>query len=151
MPTAHDAPAPIFHRAHALPNGQTQEVTSLTIRITEFTIGTSGPAAMPAQLPPTSAYTYCAEFSADEADARGATTILFNQPVPVYLENFLNFPVGSIIPVGSYDLTAGNWKADQDGAVLRLLAVSGGLVELDVTGDGTNATPAELAALGIDA
>ncbi|MEO8426910.1 MAG: carboxypeptidase regulatory-like domain-containing protein, partial [Verrucomicrobiota bacterium] len=134
-----------------LPNGQTQDCSGLTIRVTEFTVGPNGPAAMLAALPPSSTYTYCAEFSADEAYALGATLFYFNQPVPIYLENFLNIPVGAAVPAGWYDRQAGNWKAGNDGRVLRSLAVSGGLVELDVTGGGTNASLVELAALGIDA
>src|SRR4029077_1854416 len=37
----------------------TQPVTSLHIGATEFTVGANGPKAMPAALPPASAYTYC--------------------------------------------------------------------------------------------
>ena len=40
----------------------------LNIRATEFTIGANGPAAMPGELPPTSAYTYAVEYSVDEAN-----------------------------------------------------------------------------------
>jgi len=53
---------------------------------------------MPAQLPPTSLYTYAAELTADEAVAAGATDVHFNQALPVYLENFLGFPVGTAVP-----------------------------------------------------
>ena len=56
--------------------------------------------AMPAALPPTSGYTYAVELSADEAIAAGATSVTFNQPLPFYVENFLGFPVGSLVPIG---------------------------------------------------
>ncbi len=56
---------------------------------------------MPAELPPSSRYTYCVEFTADEAPAAGAT-VRFAQPVMFYVENFLGFPVGSDVPVGYY-------------------------------------------------
>ena len=43
--------------------------TAMTVRATELTVGPNGPAAMPAPLPPTSAYTYAVDFSVDEASA----------------------------------------------------------------------------------
>jgi len=50
-----------------LPNGTTMPLSTLSIRATEYTVGDTGPAAMPATCPPTSAYTYAVEYSADEA------------------------------------------------------------------------------------
>ena len=92
---------------------------------------------MPAELPPTSAYTYCAEFSADEALAAGARSIQFNQPVIAYLENFLNFPVGIGVPVGYYDRVKGVWVPSPDGRVIKIISIAGGLADLDTDGDGT--------------
>ena len=54
---------PAGTRAFSVEGTVTQVVDRLTIRMTEFTVGDGGPARMPAQLPPTSAYTYCVEFS----------------------------------------------------------------------------------------
>ena len=48
---------------------------------------------MPAELPATSGYTYCAELSIDEALSAGATDVQFSVPLPFYVENFLGFPV----------------------------------------------------------
>ena len=70
---------------------------------------------MPANLPPSSGYTYCAELSADEAVAAGATDVRFSQPLPVYVENFLDFPVGSEVPTGYYDRQKGQWIASANG------------------------------------
>jgi hypothetical protein len=42
-----------------MPNGSSTPVTSLAVSATEYTIGSTGADAMPAELPPTSAYTYC--------------------------------------------------------------------------------------------
>src|SRR5262249_26496650 len=50
-----------------LPDGGSQPLTSLRVRATEFTVGDLGPNAMPAELPPASAYTYALQLSADEA------------------------------------------------------------------------------------
>ena len=63
--------------------------------------GPNGPAAMPAPLPPTSGYTYAVELSVDEAMAAGADRRAL-QPArsSFYVENFLGFPVGGIVPGG---------------------------------------------------
>lgn len=84
-----------------LPDGSTQPLSTLHVRATEYTVGANGPESMPGQLPPTSAYTYAVELSADEAIAAGAKEVRFNQPIPFYVANFLGFPVGGIVPVGT--------------------------------------------------
>jgi hypothetical protein len=53
-------------------DGSTQPLSTLSVRATEYTVGDSGPEAMPGELPPTSGYTYAVEFSIDEASAAGA-------------------------------------------------------------------------------
>jgi len=50
-----------------LPNGTSTKLTSFHVRALEYTVGPNGPQAMPADLPPTSGYTYCVEYSMDEA------------------------------------------------------------------------------------
>ncbi|MFO1352645.1 MAG: hypothetical protein U1F68_19025 [Gammaproteobacteria bacterium] len=118
-----------------LANGGTQPLTSLSVRATEFTVGTNGPNAMPAELPPTSGYTYAAEFSADEA--ANARELRFSQPVPVYVDNFLNFPIGIEVPLGSYDRQKSAWIASDNGRVVKIISISGGLANLDTDGNGT--------------
>lgn len=66
----------------SLPDGTRRALNTLRMRATEYTVGPTGPAAMPAELPPTSGYTYAAELSVDEAIEAGATSVLFNRPVP---------------------------------------------------------------------
>ena len=51
------------------PGGGTVPATTLNMRFTEYTVGPSGEKAMPGPLPPTSAYTYAVELTADEAIA----------------------------------------------------------------------------------
>jgi hypothetical protein len=82
-------------------NATTQTLTTLSVRATEYTVGPSGLIAMPAELPPNSAYTYAVEFSADEATAAGAEDVWFDPPIPSYNENFLDFPVGASVPMGA--------------------------------------------------
>jgi YD repeat-containing protein len=104
---------------------------------------------MPAELPPTSAYTYAVEFSADEAVEAGAQQITFSQPVISYTENFLNFPVGTIAPQWYYDRTRGAWLPFNNGRVIKVLHTSSGLAELDTDGDGAADNATALEALGI--
>ena len=53
-----------------MPDGRRRACETLSVRATEFTVGPNGPAAMPAPLPPNSAYTYCAELTGDESPGR---------------------------------------------------------------------------------
>lgn len=132
-----------------LPDGTTRPLSTLKIRATEYTIGSNGPQAMPAELPPTSGYTYALELTADEALAANATKLTFSQPLPFYVENFLGFPVGGIVPIGYYDRTAGKWVAAPNGRVIQVLSITNGLADLDLDGTGLPADSAALAALGI--
>src|SRR5207248_588694 len=76
---------------------------TLHLRASEYTVGTGGSQAMPAPLPANSGYTYAVELSADEAQAAGATEVRFGQPLPLYVEHVLRFPVGASVPAGYYD------------------------------------------------
>lgn len=119
-----------------LADGSTQPLPSLHVRATEYTVGTNGKLAMPAVLPPESGYTYCVELSADEAIVAGATRVDFSQPVQFYVENFLGFPVGTVVPTGYYDRALGAWLSSSNGRVVKILAVNGGVASVDTTGDG---------------
>lgn len=136
-----------------LPNGSSQALTQGTVRVTEFTVGDMGPTAMPAILPATSAYTYAAEFSIDEAVALETTQIAFNHPVVAYLDEFIGFPVGAPVPLGFYDVTRGVWCASENGIVLKIVGITDGKAELDLDsewmgGDG-GADPERYSALNI--
>ena len=119
-----------------LPNGSAQPLSGFTVRATEFTVGPFGPTAMPGLLPATSAYTYAVELSADEALAAAAVQVTFSQPVIKYLDNFLGFPVGWIVPVGYFDRQRAVWVASDNGRVVKIVAITAGLAELDTDGDG---------------
>jgi RHS repeat-associated protein/uncharacterized repeat protein (TIGR01451 family) len=132
-----------------LPDGQEVPLTSATVRATEYTVGEAGPASMPAQLPPTSGYTYAVELSLDEAQALGAHEVRFNQPVASYVENFVGFPVGGIVPAGYYDRRQGVWTPSDNGRILQVHSIVAGVARLDITGDGQPDSATALAALGI--
>ncbi|MDX1823903.1 MAG: Ig-like domain-containing protein, partial [Thiohalomonadales bacterium] len=106
-----------------------QELITITTRATEYRT----PEAMPARLPPNSAFTYCAELSVD-----GAQRVRFDKPVTTFIDNFLSFPVGSIVPVGYYDRDKGNWVPSENGVVVELLDTDddGVADALDADGDG---------------
>lgn len=131
-----------------LPDGSKQELPSLTLRYTEFTVGEEGPQAMPATLPPSTAYTYAGEFTVDEAQAAGAKRVEFSRPVAFYVDDFRDIPVGSGIPLGYYDRERAVWVPEENGLVIEILGVdSNGLAQIDVAGDGTPATSQQLADL----
>lgn len=132
-----------------LSDGAQQALTTLHVRATEYTVGENGFEAMPAKLPPTSGYTYAVELSVDEAIAADASKVTFNQPIPLYVDNFLDFPTGEAVPVGYYDRERAVWVPSKNGRVIEILSVDNGLAVLDVEGDGNPADQARLEALGI--
>ena len=116
------------------------DVTSLTVRITEFTVGRSR-ASSPCRrdLPPTSAYTYAVDVSADEfliGEVRRARahSDCAATAISMYVDNFVGFPVGAAVPLGYYDETTHAWIAQENGH----RSPGRGQWEhiIDVTGDG---------------
>ncbi len=105
-----------------------KNLNAITVRATEYTT----PDSMPAELPATSAYTYCTELTVD-----GAARVRLENPIVMWVDNFIGFDVGEIVPVGSYDRDRGVWIAEENGVVVRLLDTdSDGIVDaLDADGD----------------
>ncbi|HXO86850.1 MAG TPA: hypothetical protein VN803_15110, partial [Gemmatimonadales bacterium] len=130
-------------------DNSTQVLPNLHVRATEFTVGPKGPEAMPAPLPPTSAYTWAADLNADEAVAANAKAILFDKPVVVYLENFLDFPVGLPVPLGIYDQEKAAWNPIPNGRVIQIVDAPGGVARIALDGSGQPASDAALTAMGI--
>lgn len=138
--------AQVFNSSGALVN-----VPSLNLRLTEITVGSSGRAAMPAELPPSSAYTYAIDITPDESQGikvNGRDTIL-SAPVSIYIDNFLSFPIGTPVPTGYYDSTDRAWKAVDNGLVIKLIGETNAVAEIDTDGDDVAEDAAELLALGI--
>jgi RHS repeat-associated protein len=119
-----------------MPTGNSTPLATMDVRITEFTVGDNGPQAMPAELPPNVGYTYAVDFSADEATEANAADVEFSQPVYHYVENYIGFPVGSDVPVAYYDREKGQWIPADNGRVIKILAITDGLADLDTDGDG---------------
>jgi hypothetical protein len=118
---------------------------NIVVRTTEYTVGENGPQRMPASLPPQSGYTYCVELSVD-----GAEDVRFNKPVHFYVENFLDFPVGGIVPTGYYDKNKAVWIPSENGRIIKILTINNNTAVLDVNGNGLPADSQSLANLGID-
>ncbi len=125
-------------------------ISNLTVRATEYTVGANGPKAMPAILPPNVAYTYCVEYSVDEAIAAGAKSVIFDEPIYHYVENFIGFPVGGIVPMGYYDYDQAAWIPSENGQIIKILRIGGdGKAVLDIDGSGFEANHASLEKLGV--
>ena len=141
----------VFANLH-LPDGTVLPAQShLAIRATVYTVGPGGLEAMPATLPPTSGYTYAVELTADETLQSGAK-VTFEPALAFYVENFLEFSVGSIVPTGYYDRDLAAWIPSNNGLVVRMLSVdANGLAELDANGDGAADTAEVLGTLGVTA
>ena len=130
------------------------EFRHVRVRATEYTMGAQGLAAMPAQLPPSSAYTYCVELSLDEGDslsnaAGSPKAVRFTKPVSCYVRNFLSYAVGTRVPLGYFDRASGRWVAEDDAVVLKIVGTSGDTALVDSDGDGMADAPALLTSLGI--
>jgi RHS repeat-associated protein len=113
-----------------MPDGSTRPLGVLHVRATEYTIGASGPDAMPGPLPAASGYTYATELSVDEAVEAGASEVRFTKPVITYVENFVGFPVGGPVPAGYLDRTRGVWVAAPNGRVIEIVSETAGLADL---------------------
>ncbi len=102
---------------------------TMTTRSSEF----EEPRAMPAELPELSGFTYCAELSVD-----GVERVRFNDPIVIWVDNFLGFNVGEVVPTGFYYRDEARWYASENGIVVKLLDTVGsdGIVDaLDIDGD----------------
>jgi RHS repeat-associated protein len=104
------------------------ELATINVRATEY----QTPESMPAKLPPNSAFTYCVELTVD-----GAKNVRFSKPVPIWVDNFLGFDVGEVIPVGFYNRTRGVWEPSDNGVVVKLLDTNDDSIvdALDADGD----------------
>jgi RHS repeat-associated protein len=132
-----------------MPGGRELSINMINVRATEYTVGQDGPESMPGSLPDTSGYTYAVELSLDEAILAGAESVEFSQPLPFYVENFIDFDAGTIVPSGFYDRARGAWMPSKNGLVIGILSVTNGMADLDLDGSGLPADAAALQNLGI--
>ena len=79
---------------------------------------------------------------------RAPPTCASANPLPVYVENFLGFPVGGAVPAGYLRPARGQWIASANGRVIKVLSITGGLADLDLDGNGAAAMPPRLGRAG---
>jgi RHS repeat-associated protein len=128
-------------------NGRRSPLEEISLRFTEYTVGSRGPSAMPANLPAWSEYTYAVELGVDEASG---SSVEFSQPVTFYVEDFLGIGAGFDVPVGTYDRVAGVWNGSPNGRVIKIVSITSSLADVDIDGDDVADSAAALAVLGID-
>ena len=113
-------------------NGARRPITQFMFSATEF----ETPASMPGELPLETAFTWASDLHVD--GTHYTDSVHYNADVVLYLDNFLGFPVGEIVPVGYFDRTISKWIASPNGVVVRLLDTNGdGIVDgVDYNDDG---------------
>ena len=112
-------------------DGSTRNLDSFLLSATEF----ETPASMPGELPSEVAFTFANELHA--AGVHYNDTVVFDNNVVMFIDNFLGFDVGEIVPIGYFDHLDNQWAASSNGVVVQLLdADNDGIVDgLDYTGD----------------
>ncbi|HKO48583.1 MAG TPA: RHS repeat-associated core domain-containing protein [Polyangiaceae bacterium] len=126
-----------------LPDGSTQPLSNLSVHVTEYPLDLSPEMPTrtqrfaPGSLPASGNVNYSLDFTVDEAEKLGATSVAFSKPVTVYVENFLGLPAGSPVPLGYYDRGSSHWDAGaKSGVVVRIVDEARGKASLDIDGDG---------------
>lgn len=150
-----------------LPDGSQQPLGELHVRITELctspgfrAVNSEGRANPPAAgvgpsptavgpLGTASALEHTVEYSIDEADALEAVRVDFSTPVISYVENYLRLPAGTELPTRYYDRSAGQWQHLDAGRIVQIASENGGLVSIDLDGDGEDDSEADLRRFGI--
>lgn len=129
-------------------DGSVRKLPQITVLSAEYTVGPDGPAAMPGTITGDIGYTYAVEFRVKDVDP--SASVRFSKPVINYLEDFIGFPTGTVVPSGFYDQGKGSWVPSRNGRVIEILSIANGLAVLDTNGDGLEDAPSRLSALGID-
>ncbi len=127
--------------------------SSEDIRLTEYTVGPAGRAQMPGELPPLTGYTYAVELAVAGADADDVVEFKNSDgsdaEVAFYVENFIGFPVGEIVPAGYWDRDRGSWIPSDNGCVIEITD-SDGDGTAEVTANTDSSHQCHVSNLGID-
>jgi hypothetical protein len=133
------------------PDTPPRPIETLHVQLLEITVGATGQSAMPGSLPPASGYTYAVHFLVSEAVAKDVVGVRFpRRPVVAYVDNFLNFPVGVVVPSGAYAFHRGQWEGSDNGRVVKILRIADGQAELCIDGSDKPAGAAALKQLGVE-
>jgi hypothetical protein len=134
-------------------------LTNVNVRMTEMTDGPKE--AMPLDLPSSIGFTYATDYTIEELP----NGVQWSQPVFAYVDNFLDVPVGTEVPLGYVDEAAGRWVSELRNVcgtssadvprVIKVVSVdASGLATVDAGLNGmgqpnvVNMSAAELRALG---
>ena len=142
--------APLTEVVVEYENGNSEILNEIEFTATEYTIGDFGPDAMPGSLPPATGYTYAVALNLKKALINNAKIVSFSKPVVTYVDNFLGFKIGSIVPCGYFDRELGEWVACDDGVIIKILSENSGMANIDVDGDNIADSGSKLNLLGID-
>jgi RHS repeat-associated protein len=143
-----------------LEDGSEQELDAIDVFVTEYPFeqptldnGLSrflaGARFAPGTLPSPNGISYGLEFSVEQAEELGAKVVHFSEPASLYVENFLNLPVGTPVPLGYYARGEGQWQPTLGGRVVEILEEAEGRAVLDLDGDGAADDQDALDELGI--
>lgn len=130
-----------------LDDGTKETLPSLTVTVTEYPL--DGAQQYLPGSPQVTGLAYGLDFSVAEAGKLGASHVEFSEPVSIYVENFLELPVGTTLPLGYYDPHKGQWEQGQNGQVIEILEVADGKAIIDINGDGVVEDSASLEMIGI--
>jgi RHS repeat-associated protein len=128
-------------------DGSTEPLSKFTVTVTEYPLDNSQQ-YLPGT-PQVTGLAYGLDFAVKEVKALGATHVKFSNPVSVFVENFLELPVGSTVPLSYYDATSGQWEDGKRGAIIEILDVTDGEAVIDADGSGKAADSSHLDELGI--
>ena len=131
-------------------DGSKRSLSSLSVSVTEYPIDASK-AYSPGTPTNSAGLSYGLEFEVAEANQLGASHVEFSSPVSLYVENFLELPVGTSLPIGYYDRSKGQWEKGKTGRVVEILDIVDGSAVVDVDGTGAAATTDTLDSIGITA
>ncbi|WP_290498756.1 DUF1566 domain-containing protein [Alcanivorax sp.] len=112
-------------------DGSQRNLDDFWFSATEF----ETPGSMPGALPKETAFTFANDLHV--ADTHYSDKVIFDGFVVMFVDNFLGFEVGEIIPIGYFDRLADEWVASPNGVVVKLVDSSGNgqFDGLDYTGD----------------
>ena len=119
---------------------------ALSLRITEYTAGEGDLLSIPGSSELEAPLAWVANFHIDEANSN---RVDFSQPVPIYIDNYLNLDTGTRLPIQRYDTENANWTAEPDGRVVEIAGIVNDKAVLKLDGTGQPANEADLTALGI--
>ncbi len=122
----------ISHATVRSADGSERELESFWFSATEFETKNS----MPGKLPNETAFTFANDLHI--ADVHYTDKVFFDGNIAMFIDNFLRFEIGEIVPIGYFDRLANRWVASANGIVVQLVDESddGQVDGLDYSGDG---------------